>query len=117
MKEKNDIYNNDDRQYLQMMQSNIERMASNSANCKSWMVTIVAALLALQCSIEQLNGWILLAVLPIILFWYLDTFYLQLERGMRNREKVFMNALQSDDENAYKKVLYDFEPKMIKKNI
>lgn len=29
------MYNEDDRQYLQMMQENISRMASNSANCKT----------------------------------------------------------------------------------
>ena len=36
-------YSEDDRQYLQMMQDNITRMAANSSNCKSWLVTIVAA--------------------------------------------------------------------------
>lgn len=33
--ERNNIYNDDDRQYLEMMQGNIERMAANSANCKT----------------------------------------------------------------------------------
>lgn len=70
--ERNNIYNDDDRQYLEMMQGNIERMAANSANCKTWMVTIVAAVMALQCSISALNGWILLSILPVVLFWYLD---------------------------------------------
>ena len=66
---KENLYNDDDRQYLQMMQENIERMAANSSNCKAWMVTIVSAMMALQCSVEALNGWILLGVLPIVLFW------------------------------------------------
>ena len=64
--ERNNIYNDDDRQYLEMMQGNIERMAANSANCKTWMVTIVAAVMALQYSISALNGWILLGNCP----WY-----------------------------------------------
>lgn len=66
--ERKNIYNDDDRQYLEMMQGNIERMAANSANCKTWMVTIVAGVMALQCSISALNGWILLGILPVVLF-------------------------------------------------
>ena len=54
--ERNNIYNDDDRQYLEMMQGNIERMAANSANCKTWMVTIVAAVMALQCSISATDA-------------------------------------------------------------
>lgn len=54
---KDNLYNDDDRQYLEMMQGSIERMATNSSNCKAWMVTIVAAVMALQCSIDALNVW------------------------------------------------------------
>ena len=57
-----DSYSNDDRQYLQMMQDNITRLANNSANCKTWMVTLVAGICAIGCSISTLNGWILLAI-------------------------------------------------------
>lgn len=108
------VYNDDERQYLQMMQSNIERMAANSANCKAWMVTIVAALMALQCtSIGDLNGWLLLGLLPILLFWYLDTFYLHLERGMRNRERDFLNKRNIEDASVYETVLFNLKPLMI----
>ena len=74
--ERNNKLNDDERQYLEMIQGNIERMAANSANCKTWMVTIVSALMALQCAKPDLNGWILLGILPVFLFWYLDVFYL-----------------------------------------
>lgn len=107
------IYNDDELQYLEMMQGNIERMASNSANCKAWMVTIVAALMALQCtSIGDLNGWLLLGTLPVVLFWYLDVFYLHLERGMRNRERDFLNKMEAEGD-VYKKALFNFAPLMI----
>lgn len=101
------IYNEDDRQYLQMMQSNIERMTNNSSNCKTWLTTIVAGFLAIGCSVTALNGWIILALLPIIMFWYLDGYYLSLERGMRNRERYFLNEYDKEDFD-YKKALYDF---------
>ena len=115
MADKNNYLNDDDRQYLQMLQGNIERMAANSANCKAWMVTIVSALMALQCSVQALNGWILLGLLPIVLFWFLDVYYLHLERGMRNRETAFMNFLRSHQTEGYEAMLYDFKPLMIGK--
>ena len=101
------VYNDDDRQYLQMMQSNIERMANNSANCKTWLTTIVAGFLAIGCSVTAFNGWIFLSLLPICMFWYLDGYYLSLERGMRNRERYFLNEYGKEDFD-YKKALYDF---------
>lgn len=106
-----DIFNNDDRQYLQMMQDSITRMASNSANCKSWMVTLVAAFCAIGCSIDALNGWIIIAIIPVIVFWYLDTFYLNLERKMRNRELDFILKMKDDHGSvAYKNAIYNFAP-------
>lgn len=106
-----DIFNNDDRQYLQMMQDNITRMASNSANCKSWMVTLVAAFCAIGCSIDALNGWIIIAIIPVIVFWHLDTFYLNLERKMRNRELDFiLNMKGGHGSDAYKNSIYNFAP-------
>lgn len=112
---KENIYNDDDRQYLQMMQSNIERMASNSANCKTWLTTIVAGFLAIGCNVTALNGWILITLVPIIMFWYLDGYYLSLERGFRNREKDFLNKVNSEGDD-YKKALYNFK-QFPKKNI
>lgn len=108
-------YNNDDRQYIEMLQNNIERMAGNSANCKSWLVTILSALMALQGSINALNGWTLLGILPILLFWYLDVFYLHLERGMRNRETIFLNMFRDKDFEKYEENLFNFKPYWIKK--
>ena len=106
-----DLYCNDDRQYLQMMQDNIARMANNSANCKTWMVTLVAGLCAIGCSISTLNGWILLAIIPVFVFWYLDTLYLNLERKMRNRELDFILKMKNNyGSDAYKDALYNFSP-------
>ena len=112
---RNNTLNDDDRQYLEMMQDNIERMAGNSANSKTWMVTIVSAMLALQCSIDELHGWILLGLLPIFFFWFLDVYYLHLERGMRNRETAFINIFRSNNFEGYEEALYNFKPYMIKK--
>ena len=112
---KPNIYNDDDRQYLQMMQSNIERMAANSANCKTWMVAFVTAFMALGSSIAVARYWLLLGIIPILLFWYLDTFYLHLERAMRNRERDFLNKVAVGDNDGYRIALFNFKPMMVKK--
>lgn len=113
---KTNLYNDDDRQYLQMMQNNIERMATNSANCKTWMVAFVTAFMALSSSIAVNKYWLALGIVPVLLFWYLDTFYLHLERGMRNRERDFLNKRASCKEEEYAKMLFDFKPLMLKED-
>lgn len=103
------MYNEDDRQYLQMMQSNIERMASNSANCKTWLITLIAGFMAISCSFTELHWWLLLALVPIAMFWSLDGMYLSYERQMRNRQKDFLNK-QSKGGKEYSDALYNFKP-------
>lgn len=110
------MYNEDDYQYLQMMQDNITRMATNSANAKTWLVTIVAAFLAIGCNIKDFDYWLLLAIAPIAVFWYLDAYYLNIERGLRNREQRFINIVKgltlSDEDTSTIKTreaaLFDF---------
>lgn len=104
------IYNEDARQYLQMMQENISRMATNSANAKTWMVTIEAAFLALGCSIEDLHYWLLLALIPILVLWYIDAYYLRFERALRNREQHFINLIMGKEGGDLKEALFDFRP-------
>jgi len=104
------MYNDDGRQYLQMMQENIARMAANSANCKNWMVTLVAGMLAISCGISALNGWILLTLVPVLVFWYLDTFYLELERKMRNRQLDYILKVKKNDSDGVKDALFCFAP-------
>ena len=106
------LYNEDARQYLQMMQENITRMASNSTNCKTWLVTLTTGLLAIGASIETLNGWLFLTLLPIFVFWSMDAYYLKIERGLRNRERLFINIVNADkiDNTAYKEALFNLNP-------
>ncbi|MBR6438353.1 MAG: hypothetical protein IKS65_04115 [Bacteroidales bacterium] len=116
--EKSNIFNDDERQYLQMMQDNIARMSSNSANCKNWLVMIVVALFAVSCSLGDIKWWLLLTLFPIFLFWYLDAFYLRLERGFRNRQREFLNTCFTDCKpHHYKCALYNFRPYTIDREV
>ena len=101
---------------LQMMQENIARMASNSANAKTWLVTIVAAFLAIGCRLDDMHYWLLLALVPILVLWYLDSYYLGLERALRNRERKFINIVNGRIQGVVKDNLYDFTPYYVGKN-
>lgn len=109
-------YDTQDLQYLQMMQENITRMAGNSANAKTWLITIVTGFFAIGCSIKDLDWWLLLAIIPIIVFWYIDAYYLRLERALRNREQKYinlMNSLEGTSGNSTEEkqnALFDFRP-------
>lgn len=68
--------------HLEFIQGVINRMGSNSFQMKGWMITIVSALLALYSS-SSIKAYLLFAILPTLLFWYLDSYYLQQERKFR----------------------------------
>jgi hypothetical protein len=78
--------------YLEMLQAAISRMASNSATLKNYCVTLVAATCGLAITIEA-PAVILLGWLPVLVFAYLDSKYLQLERCFRS---LYDGARQED---------------------
>ena len=101
----------DDRQYISLLQENINRMASNSANCKTWLVTILAALLAIQVSLQELQGILWVALIPAILFYVLDSYYLGLERRFIRIEGNFVEHERHDEDLSA--LLYNFDTKTI----
>lgn len=68
--------------FLEMIQGIITRMASNSFLLKGWAVTLVAGMFFLSAR-EANSIFFLIAYVPVILFWFLDAYYLQLERKYR----------------------------------
>ena len=68
--------------HLEMIQAVITRMASNSFMLKGWAVTLIAGVFVLA-SRDSNPVYFLIAYIPIVLFWFLDSYYLQLERKFR----------------------------------
>ena len=96
----------DVRQYLQMLQDIINRMASNSSNCKAWAITLFTAMAALMIGVEVMRQWLWIILFPIVLFYYLDAYYLGLENDFRNLESSFIKKLRApEDCTSY---VYDF---------
>ena len=93
----------DIRVHLQMMQSVITRMADNSRACKTWAVTLVAAILVVVARFGTPNGdetalgedLALIALVPTVLFWMIDMYYLALERGFRDSYENFVNQFHA----------------------
>lgn len=69
--------------HLEMIQGIINRMASNSFALKSWAVTLVAGIFALA-SKDSDKIYFLIAYVPIVVFWFLDSYYLLQERLFRS---------------------------------
>ena len=81
----------DERNYVNLMNDAINRMASNSSNAKSYLVAIVAALIAIQMP-NKGNAYVILsALLPTFLFYLMDCYYLSLEKRFRNLQSAFIN--------------------------
>lgn len=83
--------------HIDIYQGIINRMAGNSSACKNWCIVLVSAFLAFAIKDNKLD-YIGLVAFPIFIFWFLDTYYLGLERkfikqlndGMRKlRNKQF----------------------------
>lgn len=65
--------------HLEMIENVIERMARNCFTLKGWTMTLVALVGALSSRGTD-KRFMLIGFAPIIVFWLLDSFYLQLER-------------------------------------
>ena len=79
--------------HLEIMQGVINRMAENSRSCKVWCVTLVSAILVLVARTGQPEH-ALIALAPTLLFYFLDAYYLSLERAFRRSYGSFVRKVQ-----------------------
>ncbi len=105
--------------HLEMIQGIINRMAGNSFSLKGWAVTLVAGIFALASN-DADKMYFLVAYVPVIVFWCLDTYYLLQERLYRslydkvramNEEDIDFNMKTNlpelqNEKNTYKKCLF-----------
>jgi hypothetical protein len=70
------------RLYLEFIHSTITRMNANSTQMKRWMLVVVSAILAMWANTQNAL-FALVAILPALAFWFLDTYYVLQERKFR----------------------------------
>lgn len=89
--------NEDKIKHLEFIQGIITRMNTNSFQLKGWVIVLVSALLALYAN--SLNTvYIFVSIFPTILFWALDSYYLQQERKFRGVYDIVAGIKKGDFE-------------------
>ncbi len=81
--------------HLNMIQGVINRMANNSFLLKGWSITIISALFALATQDKE-QPFLYLAILPCLMFWGLDGYFLWQERMYR---KLYQVVADKDEKN------------------
>lgn len=104
-------------QYVNLLQENITRMATNSANCKNWLIGIVGGALAIVFANDASSGQIhmILCVLKVftILLFLLDCFYLGVERRFKKAERLFVKKCKENNESDAKILLMSFSKSLV----
>jgi len=78
--------------HLGILQAVIQRMAANSASSKAWCITLVSAILVIVAD-KGKPQYVWIALIPTLLFLFLDAYYLALEKGFRNSYNGFIDKL------------------------
>ena len=83
---------------IDLIQSCINRMAQNSFIIKGWTVSLIAVVLALLPESVDIKLLCILGILATLCFWYLDAFFLKMERLYRWKyEWIIKNRLSSNE--------------------
>lgn len=91
---KEDIYKE-----IDLIQSCITRMANNSFSMKGWHIGIISALLIFLFDKDLKQTNIIFVIIEIVTcaFWYLDSYYLMLERKYRWKYSwIIKNRINTD---------------------
>ena len=78
--------------YLGILQGVINRMAANSASCKTWCITLVSAIIVIVAG-KGAPRYLWISILPIVLFVFLDSYYLGLEIRFRDHFNGFIKKM------------------------
>jgi hypothetical protein len=68
--------------HINLLQSIITRLAGNSVACKTWCLTLVTGLLSLAGA-THVPAIVTFALVPVVVFGFMDTMYLSQERAYR----------------------------------
>lgn len=82
--------------HMDMYQGIITRMAGNSAACKRFCIPFVTAILAYVLTKPELRevNIALLVIAPILIFYFVDAYYLKLENQFREGFKLAATRIQ-----------------------
>lgn len=90
---------------IDLVQSCINRMAQNSFLIKGWLITLLTVVIALLPETINLKILCIVGFITILCFWYLDGFFLKMEKLYRWKYDWIISNRQTSSEN-----LYDLNP-------
>lgn len=93
--------------HLEMIQGVINRMASNSFALKGWAVTLVAGIFVLAGK-DTDKLYFLVAYIPVVVFWWLDAYYLLQERLYRSLYEKVRNTAENEIDFSLKATAKEF---------
>ena len=93
---------------LKIIQDIIKRMAFNSFLIKGWSISLVVATLLLKGNKYQ----VLIAFIPLLVFWFLDAYFLWQEKMYRELYKWVVGNRLKTDEYLFDMNAYRFEDKV-----
>ncbi|MDF0693237.1 hypothetical protein [Aquirufa ecclesiirivi] len=100
---------------IDLIQGVINRMANNSFLLKGWLISLIAVILALTKDTivaTQLSYFNLVLLLPVIVFWYLDAFFLHKEKCYRKLYEWVIENRKSSNNFLYNLNYKRFENKV-----
>ncbi len=75
--------NSNKHKHLEFIQASISRMSGNLFLLKGWGITLIAGLFALSAK-DANKAYIVVAYFPLFIFWFLDGYFLSMERRFRS---------------------------------
>jgi len=91
---------------IEIIQDIIKRMAFNSFTIKGWALTLVVVSLLLKGT-DKYQIWI--AFIPLLVFWFLDAFFLRQERMYRKLYDWVINNRLKTEEHLFDIDAYRFK--------
>jgi hypothetical protein len=79
--------------HINQLQAIVTRLATQSASCKTWCVSMISAFIAFAGA-TKLPLAATFTLLPILVFGFLDTMYLAQEKAYRDRQEEFARKLR-----------------------
>jgi hypothetical protein len=78
--------------HINLLQGIINRLAGNSASCKTWCLTLVTAILGLAGTMKN-AALVEVALIPVVVFGFIDTMYLAHEKAYRELYTSVVNKI------------------------
>ncbi|MDR3046239.1 MAG: hypothetical protein LBU51_01320 [Bacteroidales bacterium] len=98
--------------HISTLQNIIARLSNYSMNCKTWAVTLVAALCVVLFDPQKICYFYIIFA-PIVIFWLFDCYYLGLETAFRTIYDTFLVDIANENTNIVDDMKFSLKKKRL----